>query len=161
MMTIGVLRTGGPNPNALFKELPDVGRFIKDSVTTSDRSRVYFAREGGVAVLDAVTLEQHDVDPSTPETDVIRLSAVLEDELQYAGQIFALALDPDGRYLYAAGYDHLFATSEQILEAPPAPFEVPERQPDEALTVHGAGVHGPMIPPRVCPTARPGPTRAS
>ena len=109
MMTIGVLRTGGPDPNALFKEIPDVGRFIKDSVTTSDRSRLYFALEGGVAVLDAVTLEQHDVDPTTPETDVIRLIAVLDDELQYAGQIFAVtALDPDGRYLYAAGYDHVF-----------------------------------------------------
>ncbi|MEN9317399.1 MAG: hypothetical protein RIS35_3792, partial [Pseudomonadota bacterium] len=60
---------------------------------TVDLSRVFVATDRGVAVIDAFTLQQFDVDPATASMDLIPIP----------GGITALALDPSERYLYAAG----------------------------------------------------------
>jgi YD repeat-containing protein len=84
----------------------DVGLFVKDSLQTADRSRAYVALEGGVAVIDMVTLQQHDVDPETPDVDLIELGSGRSFRREL--RVSALAVDLEERYLYAAGDDEIF-----------------------------------------------------
>ncbi len=70
------------------KLIENVAPIIRDGVTTSDRSRAYFAAQGGVAVIDGVLLEQHDIDPSTPVPDLIPLE--LRRYLTSDGQFVSL-----------------------------------------------------------------------
>ena len=67
-----------------------------DTVATRDLSQVFVATlDQGIAVIDATTLQQFDVDPDHQGVDMIQIPG--------DGVVTALALDPQDRYLYAAG----------------------------------------------------------
>ncbi|MBM3524765.1 MAG: hypothetical protein FJX57_17605, partial [Alphaproteobacteria bacterium] len=80
-------------------ELPISGQ-IRDTVTTGDLSRVFVATDNGVAVVDAMTLQLWDAKPSTSDVDLIRIPG--------DGVVTSLALDPQERYLYAAGTGKIY-----------------------------------------------------
>src|SRR5690606_8701411 len=96
-----------PDPDADIAErvvkriaFPAGTGMIRDTVTAGDLSAVYVATDKGIAVIDATTLQQYDVDQSTPEVDMIALPG--------DGRATALALDPGGKYLYVAGTDAIY-----------------------------------------------------
>ncbi|MCA9184291.1 MAG: Ig-like domain-containing protein, partial [Planctomycetales bacterium] len=68
------------------------------TVPTADRSRVYLTGNQGVYVVDAVSLQLHDVNPDTSDIDVITIP----------GGAISLALDPNERYLYVASGDNIY-----------------------------------------------------
>ena len=83
--------------NTLIKEISLDG-FAMDTMPTHDRSRVYVAMPSGrpgIALIDAVTLEEVDADPATSGVDVIPMPGGVG-----ASQ---LAVDPEDHFLYAAG----------------------------------------------------------
>ena len=68
---------------------------IMDVLATNDLSRVFVAHSGGVSVIDAFTLQLIDV----PDGGKV---------IPIPGGVTALAVDPAGRYLYAAGTGNIF-----------------------------------------------------
>ncbi|KPJ75957.1 MAG: hypothetical protein AMJ54_13385, partial [Deltaproteobacteria bacterium SG8_13] len=88
---------GEAGPEQVVKRIPiisDVGNM--DTVTTRDLSQVFVATiDNGIVVIDAITLQQFDLDPTNVDIDSIRIPG--------DGKVTALALDPNDRYLYAAG----------------------------------------------------------
>jgi len=79
-------------------EIGDLGT-VWDSLSMPDLSAVYFASDRGVLVIDGLTLQQFDADPDKAGKNLIAIPG--------DGRTTALALDPKGRYLYAAGTDSI------------------------------------------------------
>jgi VCBS repeat-containing protein len=81
-------------------------RTVTTTVATPDLARVFAAvqaengKSGAVVVIDGLTLDPMDAKPSTPELDNI--------ELPYGQSPTAMALDPNGNYLYVAGKGAVF-----------------------------------------------------
>ena len=76
-------------------EMPDAGT-IWDTVVTDDFARVFVATDKGVAVIDGATVQLHDLNVETED--------VIEFITHESGDssVNKLALDPNGRYLYAS-----------------------------------------------------------
>ena len=72
-----------------------LGAPVNEIVVTRDLGAAFAATSKGIALIDTVTLQQVDADPSTPGVQMIALPGT--------GGVTALAADPGGRYLYAAG----------------------------------------------------------
>ena len=82
-----------PSPNAYSRG--------NDVVLSSDLSAGFIAINGGVAVLDMLTLTQYDANPETPGIDIVELP----------GFIDAIELSADGDTLFAAGENKVFAVN--------------------------------------------------
>jgi len=93
---IDVRRAGETGPEQVVKHiaLPGVNA-VYQTLASPDLSQVFVATDAGIAVIDAFTLQLFDVDPKTAALDFISIPG--------DGHITALALDPKGRFLYAAG----------------------------------------------------------
>ena len=115
LKVIDIQNINETEPEQVVKEIPLADTpWRAQTVPTTDRTRVYVTGNEGVYVVDAVTLQLHDVNPETDALDVI----------QIPGGTSALAIDPDERYLFAASGDNVHIidlrggsdTFHQILE---------------------------------------------
>ncbi|MCU0915393.1 MAG: tandem-95 repeat protein [Planctomycetes bacterium] len=88
---------GAGETEQVVARIPLPGAIPFDTVATTDLSAVYVATNKGIAVIDATTLQQFDVDATTPALDYIWVPD--------SNGVNALAIDPDANYLYAAGTD--------------------------------------------------------
>ncbi len=100
---IDICAKGESGVEQVVKRIPLVGAplspdLIWDTVATSDLSQVFVATDRGIAVIDATTLQQFDVNPDTDAVDMIPIPS----------GVTALALDPQDRCLYAAGAGRIY-----------------------------------------------------
>jgi large repetitive protein len=89
-----------------------LGTRANDVVVTGDLSRAFVATAKGIAVIDAFTLQQFDVNPRTAEVDFIKLpqrAGVTDPTGDYGpAEVTALAVDPNGKTLYAAALGRIY-----------------------------------------------------
>ncbi len=78
----------------VLRELIEMEGPVAQTLATGDRSRVYALVPGGVAVVDALTLRQVDLDSKTLELDKIKLPGGVGG--------FSMTMDPKSQFLYVA-----------------------------------------------------------
>ncbi len=102
---VEVIDTSRPDESGVVErvikriEIGDLGS-VWDTLSTPDLSTVFFATDRGVLVIDGLTLQQFDADPNRPGDNLIDIGG--------DRRVTALALDPKGHYLYAAGTKYVY-----------------------------------------------------
>ncbi len=96
--------------------------WLNDVVLASDNSAAYVATFQGIAVVDMLTLQQFDVDPTTEGTDIIRIPG---------GNVQKVTISGDGNWLYAAGSGKIYVidlrpgSSTYLQYLPPISVNIP------------------------------------
>ncbi|MBW2278114.1 MAG: LysM peptidoglycan-binding domain-containing protein, partial [Deltaproteobacteria bacterium] len=121
------------NSNQVIREY-DFGGVGSDTIFTPDLSRLYGTGYHKIAVIDTITFEQVDADPSTPELDYITLPGNT--------LVARLAMDPAGHFLFAAGH----AAAVYVIDIRPNSFTFHEvvgtiNLPRDRISIQGLAVN--------------------
>src|SRR5262249_40488221 len=90
-----------PNLNTLIARIPlPSGSYIRYVAATPDNTRVYVTASvhQGIAVIDALALQQVDTDPSTASVDEIQ-------GLPGTANPYEIAIDPQGYHAYVSDHE--------------------------------------------------------